>query len=372
MDQIELNFPTKVRYGVGSLIEINQYIPKALKKLLIVISPSFEKSTYFITLKDILHERNFEFYCKKSGEPDLLEVTDIVKFYKEINAEGLIAIGGGSVIDAAKAAAVAIDRNISIEEALSIKIDFRDVFLMAIPTTAGTGAETSRGAILSNTEAQLKQGLRGFGVAANIAIVDPKLTYSTPKRVAAITGFDIITHAVETFVSKQSNMFTETLSLNALLTVPQSLISLLNNMEDLNARSQLSYQSCMMGINLGLSSTCLPHRLQYPLGIKTHTEHATGLAILYPAWIELTYALNAKKFEEVLTVMNLSLNSNFSNLKDLFLDLLIKIRLNSKLSDFKIDLKDCHEMSLKVEGSLANDPGYQNGMDLSQFYINSI
>tara|TARA_B100001059_G_scaffold231633_1_gene267813 strand:+ start:9003 stop:10178 length:1176 start_codon:yes stop_codon:yes gene_type:complete len=377
----QLSSPVKVFFGTGSISNLNKIPDDFGKKCLIITGPNIEKSPAIKTCKEILdlkgHE--YEIFSKVDSEPTSSHVNDIVNLFSKTNSEFLIAVGGGSALDAAKAASVIIKQGGDIHEYFQGKlIDKSSIPLIVIPTTSGTGAELSKGAIISWPEKGIKTGLRGEAVYAHIAIVDPNLTISCPSSVTKISGFDVFTHALETYLSRASNKMTSAYSLLAIENVTESLPKLLNNPGDLKSRNSMSFYSMLMGFNLANSSTCLPHRLQYPLGELTKTPHALGLAAIYPSWVEITMTSSKEKLEAVadrmykgLSNAGIECNDN-KNILKLLKTFMTAIDLQPRLSDFNLNKKDCFDLSNKVSGNLANDPWWSDGCDLTQFYLKSL
>jgi len=153
--------------------------------------------------------------------------------------------------------------------------------LVAIPTTAGTGSELSKAAIITDESRKIKKGIRGAALYPKVAIVDSVFTESVPYNITMETGFDVLAHGLESYISKSASPYTEMQSEQALRIVGTYLPALAENLQDREAREKMSFASMIMGINLGHASTCLPHRMQYHLGAHTDTSHGAGLEALF-------------------------------------------------------------------------------------------
>ena len=311
-----------------------------------------------------------------SANPTTYQVNDIVGLVRQNKVDCIIAIGGGSVMDAAKAASAVITTGKKIDQLFDDQIESENkIHLVAIPTTAGTGSELSKGAIINWPEKNIKVGVRGKALIPSIAIVDPSLTLSLSDRNLKITSFDAFTHAVETFISKKSNLMTSHFSLLAIEGVVQNLLRATKDKADIKPRIHLSFFSMLMGYNLANSSTCLPHRLQYPLGSLTNTPHALGLAALYPEWIRITSPTSKDKFslvkDSILKGLGLDLDIKM-NINDVFHLFMKTIKLQPSLKNFDLDEHACKKMATMVKGNLSDDPWWRDGNNLDQFYINSL
>lgn len=369
-----MSMPTTVHFGVGSFRQIQNVIASTKKERVLIVCG--KSAVTFGYLDKIIKglKNSTVIYDKISKDPTTKNIQDIVDLICSQNIDLIIGLGGGSAIDAAKAASVIAPLEVSVQDYfLGVKkIVDKKIYCIAISTTAGTGAELSKGAIVTWSEKNIKTGMRHDLVCPDIAIVDPELTLTVPDDQIKITGFDIFTHAIETYISKKSNPTVEQNSLMAISAVARNLPRAITHKNELEARIELSYHSMMMGYNLANSSTCLPHRLQYPLGVLTGTEHAFGLAALYPAWIKITHEASPEKFRNISNAISKGLGIEDYGIEKSLKSFMQKIDLEPKLSSIGIDLKKCIQMSKMVEGALDNDPWWKDGVKLSIFYKSSI
>jgi alcohol dehydrogenase class IV len=320
---------------------------------------------------------NFMYKNTISPNPKVTEVDEIFAFCQANNVDAIVAVGGGSVIDAAKAVSLCHGGGISTSELL--KSDFSAIvptFLIAVPTTAGTGSEVSKGAIVTDVEKTWKGGVRGDNVFPKVAILDPLLTISMPKSITLETGFDVVTHAFESFISKAATPITRMYSMQAIQIAIPALVCVANDKATTSVRSDLMYASLLAGYNLANASTCLPHRLQYPLGANTDSAHARGLAALYPAWFKSTYKYAKADFDFICNTMNSAIeNGDIVDTEDkavasikAFLKL---IEMDHSLRDFGVKEQDCELYTSQVDGNLALDPGCTKLVTINQIYKES-
>jgi alcohol dehydrogenase class IV len=294
-------------------------------------------------------------------------------------AQGLqviVGLGGGSTIDTAKAIAVAAMGDQPVARYIWGKatLPSAKLPLVAIPTTAGTGAELSRGAILTDEATGRKGGLRGEVCLPTQALVDPQLTVDLPPRITAETGFDAWCHALETFVSRKANPFTEALSLHAMERIVKFLPRAVRNGADREARQEMAAASLMMGWNLGLSTTCLPHRLQYPVGARSDSTHARGLAALHTAWIRQAAPFAPDKFARVNRILTdghggRSVASDCADRERAFME---DIGMITSLGDLGITEADCAALTDEVTGDVASDPGPSDRAAILRIYQSSL
>ena len=307
-------------------------------------------------LKELLDEKVFVFE-KISANPQLEEVKHAIKFGKEKSIQCVIGFGGGSSIDAAKAIAVGIAASDDIENYLlnGKEPDEKTLPIIAIPTTAGTGSELSKGAIISSKIHQIKAGIRGKNILPKVAIVDDVFTWTVPLRITMETGFDVLAHAIESFVAVKANCFSEMLSEKAIRIVGENLPLLYNNINNHDARKQMCFASMIMGMNLANVGTCLPHRMQYAIGAYTDTSHGAGLLAIYPKWIRYEYQVNSEKINKVLYWLGGIQADTSEQAEELMVSFFKKMDISYSLSDLNIHGDMIERLMEKVTGNLAND-----------------
>lgn len=366
------NLGPQIHFGQGALQRCGEWLD-VNQKWLVICGQSALRYGFLDQLKHSMKSSaSLVVYDKMAQDPTDENLNDILRLIQSEQITALIGLGGGSAMDAAKAASVMAPSQLSLENAVTRTTFDQKIFCVAIPTTAGTGAELSQGAILTWREKKIKVGVRGALVKPDVAIVDPLLTKTLPKRQVQVTGFDIFTHAVETYISKKCNPIVAHNSLMAIRAVVRYLPQALSEKENLHARHQLSFYSMLMGYNLANSSTCLPHRLQYPLGVETKTEHAFGLAALYPAWVRLTQGSSPLKFDKIAQIINEEMGLQETGIEDSLREWMSQIELTPRLADLSLSRSDCVRLASLVEGSLGNDPWWESGVDLTPFYEQSL
>jgi alcohol dehydrogenase class IV len=294
-----------------------------------------------------------------SVEPEL-PISYIKEFYNKIRfiPDTIIAIGGGSVLDLGKVMSVCKDFK-TLKSLFDKEISNFDkhAYLYSIPTTFGSGAETSFGAIIFDDEKQIKDGIRNPKIQSDEVIIDTKLYLSAPERLMAESGFDCLTHSVETYLSKKSNDIVKYHSINAIKTVFNELENAVLYKNE-NAVLKMALTSMMMGVNLCYSSTCLPHRVQYIIGPLTGTSHSQGLVMLWRGWLKLIFEQNSDRIEITKLLEDLRLSS--SDFEGKIMELLKKLNLNYCLSDYEITECDTVKISEIIEGDLSNDPFFKD------------
>jgi len=379
MTTFSIGTPTICRFGEGSRYEISAALQATPHpKTLIIASASALRRPELsdFTAKIAAVSATTEIWTGIKPNPRIEDIDACLAAFRDAGITHVVGIGGGSALDQAKATAMSLSTGLSVRELLKLKngLPARSNQLILVPTTSGTGAEMSYGAILTDDTTGEKLGLRGQNLAADRAFVDPELTYSLPEDVTIVTGFDVLTHAIETYLSTAASPYTTVLSRGAIERVFEWLPVVKTASGHIQARKELAYASMTMGINLALSTTCLPHRLQYPVGAATDTAHAAGLAAIYPAWLAHVRPYATQKLAECARWINIaerevSDEENAQAFCNAVLDLLKTVDLTPNLSDLGVTEEMVARFPSEVSGRLDTDPGYNSRDDLTTIYL---
>jgi alcohol dehydrogenase class IV len=222
-----------------------------------------------------------------SGEPTVQAVGEGAAVCRTEACDCVVAIGGGSVLDAGKAIAAMIHNSGEPLDYLEVVGAGRTLTsaaapVIAVPTTAGTGAEVTRNAVLGSPEHQVKASLRHVSMLPRIAIVDPQLTYSLPAAQTAATGLDALTQLIEPYVSARANAFTDVFCLEGMRLVMRSLRRACRNGGDMEARRDMSQAALFGGLALANAGLGVVHGFAAPIGGMFHAPHGAVCAALLP------------------------------------------------------------------------------------------
>jgi alcohol dehydrogenase class IV len=356
----DFSLPTRVLFGNGQFEKGLQTAISTYGKSAVLVSSEGLLSRHRDVLDSVVPT---DARFAVSANPTDTDVESIYARIKHAKVDLIIGFGGGSAMDAAKALSFLVGGEIpSIQDYFrnEKQLTQRRLPLVLIPTTSGTGSEVSRGAIIHDTVSGIKKGLRGPAVTPELAIVDPNLSLTAPLALTLETGFDAFTHAVETYVSKKANDWTRVQSRFAVKTIFEALPALARDLHNPELREKMALASCMMGMNLALSSTCLPHRLQYPLANESPASHGRGLAALYPGWIRVTQTKH-ERFSELADLLNVSSFEKSVQSWMEGLGLLCTIKSLGATSSPQ-------ELAAKVEGPVELDPGYESRETIRAIY----
>lgn len=223
--------------------------------------------------------------------------------------DGALGIGGGSAMDVAKLVAALARGKQDAAEILGINLlQGRELPLVCLPTTAGTGAEVSPNAILLDESDELKKGAVSPHLVPDAAFVYPLLTVSVPPGVTAATGLDALTHCIEAYANKFAHPIVDTYALQGVRLISANLVRAVRDGKDLEARAALSLGSLYGGLCLGPVNTGAVHALAYPLGGKFHVAHGISNAVLLPEVMKFNLPSAPERFAEISAALGVARN----------------------------------------------------------------
>ena len=242
---IEFYNPVKIIFGTGSLNKVGLEAKKLGDKALIALGKSsIRKHGILNKLLYLLKENEVKYviYENIESDPSVETIDEGANFARKENCNLVIAIGGGSVLDAGKAISAMINNQGSVAEYQEIKgmgkkFLYKTAPFIAIPTTSGTGSEATKNAVITNMNRGLKKSIRDPKLIPEIALVDPELTISLPSRITAICGGDAVTQCIESYLGKKSQKFTDLFALYGIELIGRSLVKAVKEGDNLEARS---------------------------------------------------------------------------------------------------------------------------------------
>jgi alcohol dehydrogenase class IV len=234
-------------------------------------------------------------------------VTDAANAAREVGAELIVAVGGGSPIDTAKAMRIVLTHGGHLLDYQGYNvIASRLLPMVAVPTTAGTGSEVTPFAVIRDEDQDLKLSFASRYLVPDIAILDPELTRTLPPTLTAATGMDALSHAIETFVSTENNPFSDSMALYAIDMISTHLRDAVHNGSDMEARGQMLLAACMAGIACANSYFGVIHALSHALGGKFAVHHGTANALFMPHGMRFNSAVVPQRYVRIARMMGVN------------------------------------------------------------------
>ena len=374
--------PRVLQIGAGASSEVGPILKSlGLNNPLIVTDKVMVLLGYIESLQKSLvkSEINADVFDDTVPEPTVASIQAGVKQVRNGNYDCVIALGGGSPIDSAKAIAILGKYGGEMRDYKFPRIvDEPGLPLIAIPTTAGTGSEVTRVTIISDEITDEKMMCLGIGFMPTVALVDYELSISVPARTTADTGIDAMTHAIEAYVSKKASAYTDTQAIAAMKLIGPNLRKVYHNGGDRDAREQMMLGSTLAGVAFSNASVALVHGMSRPIGAAYHVPHGLSNAMLLPAVTEFSIPAAAERYADcarAIGVANESDNTEVANNK--LMDELYA--LNKELQvpspeEFGIErehffnnVQTMAEQAL-ASGSPANNPRAPNAKEIIELY----
>lgn len=276
--------PGKLIFGPRSLGELEKEIA-ADQVPLIVTDRGVASAGILGEVLRVLEQAGVrcQVFDKIVSDPPIEVIEDAAGVYREHGCTMLIGVGGGSSMDAAKAVAIRVTQKGSLREyAQGRPLDSEVAQVCAIPTTAGTGSEVTGTAVITDRENMVKMAIKGYQIVPKTVVLDPTLLRSIPPRVAAETGIDALTHAIEAYVSLNVNPVAATLAISAIRLIGANLRRMVANPSNTDVAANMLLGSCMAGLAFSNAGLGLVHSLAHPAGAHYHTSHGLSCALYLP------------------------------------------------------------------------------------------
>lgn len=292
----------RVLFGNGKTTLIPELIREVTDKKILILAFS-ETAKCVADILSLIRDAGIEYILDTSlhSEPSTLDIDRIAA--KADGCGAVLAIGGGSVLDCAKAVAMlATNGGTVVDYQMNGKpIVNRTLPFFAVPTTSGTGSEASKVSVVYNPDNGLKKSFYSQYMIADTVILDPLMTVGLPESVTVSTGIDALSHAIESYVSLNATPYTEMFSMQAMRLVVKALKACVNNPHDVEARSDMALASYFGGcaLNAGIG---LDHIIAQPLGGITHIPHGVACAIFLPYAMEYNVEYATDKYCDIARV----------------------------------------------------------------------
>lgn len=384
MKKFEFSTAQKIIFGNGSINQINKIAGSFGKSCLLISSKSAPYAKIEETLKasDIDYEILFV-----KGEPTLNGLQNNLDHLRSLKLDLIVGVGGGSVLDFAKAISALHTNRGNLLDYLEVvgknqPLSNTPVPLIAIPTTAGTGTEVTRNAVIKIEDKGVKVSLRSEKMIPRIAIVDPELTLSLPPDVTASTGMDALVQLIEPYVSSRSNPMIDMVCKEGIGLIAKSLLTVYSQPGDLPSRENMAFSSLLGGMALANAGLGVIHGFAAVLGGKYPIPHGQCCARILPAAYKVNYLAlkgcdpQSEKIARFLEISRIVTNNADALIDEgiaWFQELCKKLNI-PRLGQFQISNKDAKEIieNVKNASSTKGNPIQLSGDELLQILEESL
>lgn len=377
---MKLISPKFIYHGLESTQEIKNILGDLeVKKVYLLCDPILKEINAVKKVTGILDSIGIEYVTSTNvmAEPSVEIGNEIVKEVREADPDLIIGLGGGSTIDLAKAASLVAPQEGNIENYLNLtgdlKLDNRKIPNILMPSTSGTGAEVTDIAVFSTGDS--KDAITDPLMIADYAIADPFYTYSLPPKVAAASGVDALTHAIESFTSVEATPLTDNIAAGAIEKIYANIREAVWDKTNYAAKDELSLGSLMAGLSFYNAGCAGVHALAYPLGGNFKIPHGESNAVLLPYVYDEIIKSCSNKLSQLAPVFNIETGgkNNMEISKDItdkLFDLVKETGLPENLQHYNIEESDIElltENALKQTRLLSRSP-----LELTESVIKNI
>lgn len=295
---MDMNFflPVKVIFGNGRIKELGSLVSG--NRIMIISDSVLLKLGFVSRLKEIIDRTEVVEFCEVESNPSCETVDRAAKIARDNGVDTIVAVGGGSVMDTAKAAACLESNSGKIRDYLngSKSLTSRKVRLICVPTTSGTGSEVTNVGVYTDKLSGVKKPLVSEFFWSDFALVDPGLTLSLPKSVTASTGLDALAHAIESYWAKSSQPVSESLAIRAVNLIMKYLLRACTDGDE-ESREELSMASLLAGMAFSQTRTTILHAISFPLTNIYGLPHGFACALAMPEVLKFNYKVIGDKLD---------------------------------------------------------------------------
>ena len=380
--------PIRIIFGKGSIKRIGQYAARNGSRVLLVtgrkhlkesgvldeILQSFERTK---KIEEVIHFNNVR------ENPTVEQVDEAKDLILQNNLNVVVAVGGGSAMDLAKAASISAKQRKSVKDLLgNPQINVMDAYpIICSPTTSGSGSEATKYAVISDDNKKTKLALSTESIYPTVSIVDPELTYTMPPTTIANTGFDALSHAIEAFTSRSASPITDAYCREALKLIGENLVESYKTQWH-SAMDNMSLAAMLAGLALNVGRAALPHAMEHALSAyNPDLPHGLGLAMVMTPFLKRMYKCNTLKFAEIAEILGEDLKvRRDEKAAEKIIDAVEKLKeqtgLNRKLSEFGFDKDLIHKMIQSsfwtMEHGIKNSPCEVSEKEVEEMYLEAL
>lgn len=365
--------PANLIFGRGYADKIGTEVSKYGKKVLIVTGRNSAKKSGLLDRSiELLKAEGVKYvlFDKVQQNPLTTTAEEGANIARTEGCDVVLALGGGSIIDAAKGIAFLVKNSGNISDyILNLQTGTEALPVIVVPTTCGTGSEGNRFAVLTNPETGDKKSLRCDAIYPKASIIDPELMTTMPKGVLASVGFDSLCHNMEAYLSNKGQPMTDMMALQGIELTGKHLVNVYENPDDMEGWEAISWASTLGGMTINIAGLTMPHGMEHPASGLKDIVHGKGLAALTPVIYEGEISCIPEKFAQISRRLG---GKDENDCVEVIRKLLERLSLNITLSEQGIkegDISWMVENCMKVGiANISNAPRKYTEEDIARIY----
>ncbi|SNS04558.1 Alcohol dehydrogenase, class IV [Anaerovirgula multivorans] len=381
MKQYQLTMPRFVYSGENSLEKLTDIIARErAKKIIVFTDKGILETGICQKIFGIIGNSgvSYDIISDLHPEPGTADVERVVKQVKESNGELVVAVGGGSVMDMAKLCASMKEASYTIHDLLEDNSLLEaGLPTVMVPTTCGTGSESTFNSIVAVEEKQLKVGIVNINMLADYVILDSSMIAGLPKSIIASTGVDALAHAVECFTSNKANCFSDLVAKESAKLIFENLVKAYNEPSNMEAKTNMLMAAFLAGVAIASSGTTAVHALSYPLGGQYHIPHGISNAILLAPVMRYNMTACQERLATLADIVNPEgiRRSNREKAEEIVKrieDIVKETNIPTSLSQYNVGKKDLDllvESAFQVKRLLDNNRKELTKEDIKNIYL---
>ncbi|KUO75532.1 MAG: alcohol dehydrogenase [Desulfosporosinus sp. BRH_c37] len=369
--------PGEVIFGANSISKLPEILAsRGLSKVLLVSDRGLEAAGMVKKITDILDANSIKYslFLDVEANPSCDTVDNGTTIYNSEGLDGIVCLGGGSPMDTAKAIAILATNGGKIQDYEGAnKFQGPTVPIIAIPTTAGTGSEVTPFAVITDKKINYKLTVFSYEIVPEVALLDPEMIATLPALVAASTGIDALTHAVEAYLSRAASPFSDGMAEQAMELIGRNIRLFVANRGDADAASGMLLGSMFAGIAFSWARLGDCHAMAHPLGGFFGVPHGIANAVLLPTVLEFNALADKGKYEKIYNYIKRGKNDNAFIPEMLTRDLkalLEQLGIPKTLSEVGVKQELIHEMAVDAmkSGNIMINPRQTTLGDIEALY----
>ena len=295
-------------FGCGAAAELGEKLKQMdRKKVLVMYDKGVESSGVPAKIIGYIEAAGVQVVpCNQvEADPSEVIITKIADLARAEKVDGIVAIGGGSSIDAAKGVKLLLNNDAPLSTFYDLSHPQKSgIPMVAVPTTSGTGSEASKGSVVTDTTAGVKRVIIGMGTMPDMAVIDPELVVGVPPKVTAACAFDVLAHAIDAITSKLTNPIIQSISYEAIRLMKGSYQQAVAHGDDIAARTDMHLAANLGGIALANAKCSMSHAFAHAMGALYHIPHGTCCAIFTPACLEFVADIRPAEIRKIADLLD--------------------------------------------------------------------